>query len=389
MNRYDDTEQGDVRATHTQPSPMARRDDRLELSSQLPPQQGQLLELLRDSEALPGRLSSWLDSLAQDSSPRFRPGLYALSDRITRGMHVVDALEQCPAALTPEATFWLRVGTNTGTSDRILEHLIAASRNTAQIRTFSAWSKQHFAYIVLMLLLLLVVTSFLATFIFPTLEKLREELAPPSVPDASMRLMEWTGQLPVFLAAAFVVAFGILLMRLMPRRWRALVFDRTGSSRFGRWRSLIESSDPETRTVLPLLNLIAIVIQSGRPVSSVLECVARYHPSRNLQHRVRQVHAVTGGSPQDEVGAWMSLQALGLLTPLEARSLQASDDPSLQAWILRYVTRQKLLGRFRRADTLGQSAWLVLLLLIAGFVTATTTVVFTFLYTVLIPPLAS
>ncbi len=89
--------------------------------------------------------------------------------------------------------------------------------------------------------------------------------------------------------------------------------------------------------VASILRLIAIAIDSGRPLSGALSTLARYH----FDSRVRQNLLFARNEIEQGVDAWQSLATSKLLNPAQAVAIAEAPDNATRSWILQRFAIQK------------------------------------------------
>src|SRR5690606_14997328 len=86
-----------------------------------------------------------------------------------------------------------------------------------------------------------------------------------------------------------------------------------------------------------LLRLLALAIDAGRPLSSSLSTLARYHFDRSTRLKL----LVVRNDIEQGADAWQALAQSHLLLPGEAQSLTEASTPRLQTWIMRRLAQQQ------------------------------------------------
>ena len=281
----------------------------------------------------------------------YRARIRRLARRVGEGTQVIEALEQTPEVLGHEAVLSIRFAAQTGTLSKTYEDLIAARNEVADAPQRKL---QHAViYGVVSILSLGCVTAFLAIFIFPTLVQIYTELGFGSVnsgPWAFAFLLAicqhvWTYAY-VYLLLLIVIAF----------LWLA-----TPSRRFLRQLLTPRWAGDTVRTrTSQVLQLLAIALEAGRPVSASLSTLAHFH----FDHQIRQRLLLARNGIEQGTNEWKSLSDVQLLTQAESHALATASSSESRVWALRQLAARKreqtLLQRDRSAALVLPSVTIVM-----------------------------
>ncbi len=274
---------------------------------------------------------------------------------------IVDALEQTPRALDPTAVLLLRLASETGTFPETLDSLIANDGQTDladELRTTSVENQLYQVAVGFMMAWLLI--TFLLTFIIPTFQKMFEEFG-IDLPDSMLLLIAIGQYWPLMMILS--LGFFVFLLAMGP-----LIFGRPAWA-FGLGRRL-------PRAASDLLSLLAIIIQSGRPLKSGIETLSRIHPvSRIRTHLVRASKSIDQGED-----TWRALAAEKIIGPTEMAALQIADDKLAQAWLLRRAARLSSTWKDLRGALVVRCISLTSLFALAAIVLLAAVAVFTSVY---------
>ena len=289
-------------------------------------------------------------NLADEHRGANRRRLQRLARRLAEGSPLVTALEQTPNVLDERQVLAIRFGSQTGTLSAIFEKLLADGSVT---RAGRGPVVRSIPYLVLMALMCLLVLSFLATFVFPTVEQMFHEFGvaePPLFAAAGQSLPYFAIVVGIFL----LIAFGVLVLEafggwgVLPDAWFPVRLRR-------RFRS------PQ---MADLLRWFAESIEAGRPLTAALSTLARYH--FDPKTRVRLL--VARNEIEQGSDVWSGLCEAGLLSPRESAALASSGSPETQAWLMRRLARQMQDRSDAFVDTIGFSLEVAVILIVAAVV---------------------
>jgi len=263
-----------------------------------------------------------VDRLANEFSRQPARSLRQVARLLGDGVPVIDALEQSPRALDPAAVMALRLAIETGTFPERLESLIAGdvNRDVAQETRGNAATGQVLQVIVGVMVAFLMFT-FMILFIIPTIKKMYSEF------ELELPLpMQWF----ITIGSFFVNGWVWLL-------WMVILLFALGMTAFGKPLRSLGVFKRSHHCGAALLALFGLIVQSRRPLLSGIGTLARVHPVGRIRRRlVRATGAIEGGED-----GWQALADQRFLSTGEARSLQMTDEPLAQAWLLRRAAQTR------------------------------------------------
>ncbi|WP_417730306.1 type II secretion system F family protein [Rosistilla oblonga] len=272
----------------------------------------------------------WIANLADEHHGRYRRRLLRLAGRLQAGSSLVEALEQTPDALSDEMVLAIRFGQQSGTLAATFDQLLATPADGG-VET-SPTARYGMFYLVGMMLLYLLVLSFLALRIFPTLMQIAEEFE--YHPPAAMRSLRAVGR---FLEGTFFlwVLVGFAGLRLVTSGVMQRFYRRVWASRLLRPVVRLRSAE--------LLRLLSPAVAAGRPLGGALSTLARHHYDRNVRAKLlfARNEVEQGSDP------WSSLSAAGLLQRDESEALAGSTSNGTRAWLMHRLAdrHQRQFGR--------------------------------------------
>jgi type II secretory pathway component PulF len=307
----------------------------------------QLLAIAHEQHLDPAPL---LCNHALEQVGRHRARVNQFANRIAEGTSVIEAAEQTPEVLGNETVLALRFGAQTGTLSQIYRDLIEA-RDFATDQ--SRKNLQHtFAYAVMTLLVLVLVSLFLAKFIFPTLMTISEELGPeqftsgPLAFTLAISLMEhFANHALLYILLGVAVIF---LCWLTPTR---RLIKRHAVPKWIKNQAQIQ--------VAEILRLLAISLEAGRPVPSALSTLAHYHYDSQVRYKLLSAK----NQIEQGVDQWGSLTNVHLLTTAESHVLANSSSKLSTIWTLRQLSdwkRSNSLNQHEQTTSLALPAFTIL-----------------------------
>ena len=280
-------------------------------------------------------------NLSNEYSGWERESLQQVAELLASEVSIVDALEQTPNAINPAAVMALRLANQTGSIEPTLELLIAPQDILEHPRQIPLSddrgdvSQGGFQFVAAC-----VVVSFLMIFIVPTIEKMFEEFG-INMPE-TMRLLI---VLSNYVAGYFWLLFlFFVIVFLIERRLKGKRLWRRGER---------HSTSQQVSTILDLL---AIVVRQGRPVSAGLATLANYHPTTTIRARLSKASQTIAHGMRP----WQALAEQGFISPIQATALgklepfedlTAGDDDlsnetliqarPTQAWMLQHIASRR------------------------------------------------
>lgn len=323
----------------------------------------QLLAIAHEQHVDPAPL---LYNHALEQVGRHRASVNQFANRVAEGTSVIEAAEQTPGVLGNETVLALRFGAQTGTLSQVYRDLIEAQDfATDQSRK----NLQHtFAYVVMTLLVLVLVTLFLANVIFPTLMTISEELGPeqstsrPLTFTLTVLLMEhFANHALLYILLSVAVVF---LCWLTPTR---RLIKQNALPKWIRNHAQIQ--------VAEILRLLAISLEAGRPVPSALSTLAHYHYDSQIRHKLLSAK----NQIEEGVDPWGSLTNVHLLTTAESHVLAYSSSKLSTIWTLRQLSDWKRSNSLNQRERTTSLALPTFTILTAAVVLLLCSAVFSFL----------
>ncbi|TWU38917.1 type IV pilin biogenesis protein [Novipirellula aureliae] len=263
-----------------------------------------------------------VDNLASEHRGAYRRRLKRLVRRLHEGLSLVDALEQTPDVLSDETVLAIRFATQCGTLDSTYSRLIAGRDETDNRVQHAAGHSTIYASIIGLFAVLVVI--FQMTFILPIFLKISEELTEGAtfrsagpLRSLAATIEAITDYFPLILIASFLLFLLLKLTRVRRFLRRAVA---------GRWIDTIAK-----RRSANLLNLIADSLEAGRPLTSSLSTLARYHYDRGIRQKLLLArNEVEQGSV-----AWDSLAEVKLISAAESDAIQKMNGTTDRVWTIR------------------------------------------------------
>ncbi len=265
-----------------------------------------------------------VQALAKEHQGRYRRGLLELVDRMRGGSSFIAAAEQIRGILSDESSLALRFGSQSGTTDSVLSHLLSIDSGPwRQLRT-EAWG--NFLYRVTLAVIIVLMVAFMNRTSGVKLEAMYDDFG-MRLPIAYIALQTcWTIFLRFGLPSLFVF---LLAVFLWPNRWQNAV-RRNLLPRLS--KSVAESRVAHT------LQLLAIAERQGRPLVGSLSTLAKYHYDRNIRLRLLDAR----NEIEQGIDNWSSLAGVGILSQQQAIALLESPDCETRAWVLEQFASAKL-----------------------------------------------
>lgn len=295
--------------------------------------------------------SKAVSALAREHRGRYRRVLMRLSERLGKGLSVVDALEQTPDALSDHAVLGLRLASQTGALSQMYEQLMRseAPRIDDSIRDF----RNERVYWSFVALTSFVILLFLMYFIVPTFKKMMEEFGMALPRPLILLMTAWDFFGSNLLS---VIAITLMFMWLM---WSSY------SKRFYRQKiSPMISRNASRMHSIQLFQLFAVAVDAGRPLASCVSTLARYHFDRSIRQRL----LFSRNEMEQGVGEWESLLDSGLVQREECRALLVLPSNHARAWFLQRLANRKLNEVRQRSSYWVIVAQPVFILLLAAMV---------------------
>lgn len=304
----------------------------------------------------PARLIS---NLAEEHRGRNRRLLRRLSNRLSDGMSVISALEQTPEVLNEHHVLAIRFAVQTGTTQATYQELIR--NQSSKHSTFRRDLRNTTLYFGAMAFAATWIACFVSIVFYPLLkdaagETLRDEWTP------ALALMDWGNRN----LGAFMLLLPIVIFVALVGLWTGPVagrLQRLADRRF-QW--------VQKRRIAELLDLLALTIAAGRPLSGALSTLARYHFDQNIRLRLLFVR----NEVEQGAGVWDSFQASELLSAKEAAALTMSSSPLTLVWLMRQIASRKREQATLFSETAARLLQILTVLIIAATVLLISTAVY-------------
>lgn len=303
----------------------------------------------------------FVDRLATEFSHGSRLTLRQVARLLAEGTPVVDALEQTPGALDPSALLLLQLSLETGTFPESMQSLIAQDAAVDPMLDARAGSMEtQLIQTAGGFLVASLVVSFLMLFIVPTIEKMFYEFG-ITIPASMVWFITIGRYVPWLVIPGFIMYLTALLAR-------PLLFSNT------RWRFRLGRRMPQAG--VQLLDLLSVILQSGRPLSGGIATLSRIHPVGRIRRRLvaasRTIH-------QGE-NEWRALVDFHFISETNGKALQQTDDRLTQSWLLRRTAKAQSMWQDLRSAFIVRSLSMILLLMLAAVVTLAAVGMFTSIY---------
>jgi len=318
-----------------------------------------LLRLLAAATEKQIPLVPMLDAFADDAVGSWRNDVHRLAGLLRSGLPLAEALDQVPQLLPPDVMLAVRLGMESGAPGPALR---------AAVRTFAEHdqagrptSRGDFAYLWILLLVLIGVVNFLMYWIIPKFKKIFEDFG-SELPDLTVAVIEVSD----FVMHYFYL-FGPALFLLF---WAtlAIAVNDLLSALDVRPLSLFGWMFPR-RTMPDFLRNLSVVVEAGRPLSGAVSTMGRYYRSAAFRRRLLYIR----NEVEQGVDLWDCLTKTGLLRASETTLLESARRAGNLPWALRAVADKIARGHLARIRTLleiGRSTFVILIGVVVGFVFA-------------------
>lgn len=292
--------------------------------------------------------------LAQEHRGRYRRRLNRLARRLAAGTSLPDALEQTPGALSDEQMLAIRFGLQSGSLSESMRSMV--DRDDQSSSQIGHRLRQIGFYATIVSALFLLVLSFIMISIVPSFDEIIKDfnLDRPRMLELVIRVSQTVVMygIPIVLGLLFCVW---LVKSETSRRF----IRRRISSRLLKPVAQLRSAD--------LLNLLALVQQSGRPLPGALSTLARYH----YDSLIRQKLLFVRNEVEQGADLWNSMATARLLSPAESRALASATSADSKIWTMHRLAQWKRHRVALRFDTYVDLLQPLVILLMAGIVLLT------------------
>jgi type II secretory pathway component PulF len=258
-----------------------------------------------------------VQSLAEEHRGRFRRVLNRLARRLGAGTTLLEALEQTPDALDDDTVLALRFGSHSGSLQSAFEMLL--SREVTATENPGSSAKQVQGYWVVLAFTIAILLMFMLSVIAPTYKKMYEEFG-LTLPWLFQVLLTICDQIAMYaglwmlLGVVVVGLFSSSSVRKFLCRAVAPVFWPVEKARTG-----------------ALLKLLAMTVDSGRPIAGSLSTLARYH----FDSRTRLRLLFARNEIEQGVDSWQGLAKAGFLTGEQAEAISNAPTAEIRGWTIR------------------------------------------------------
>ena len=310
-------------------------------------QQRSLLRMLSVAHRERLEMGPLIHCLADEHRGRYRWRLRRLARLLESGTPLVEALEQTPDALDDDTVLALRFGSQTGalasTFEMLLpDHELNSVSKKAERRFFSYWMVLGVTIGIMLI--------FLMAIIAPTYVRMFDEFG-LQLP-VSFRVLQTICDLLANYAVLWILCFVLVL---------GIVFSSAARRFFRRQIAPMVVFPLAQQRTAELLRLLALGIESGRPVNGALSTLARYH----FDGRVRQRLLYARNEIEQGVEAWQCLADAHLISPQQSLAISTAPSNEIRAWTLRRLAATSKEIAERRT-TIGLALLQPLVLLVFG-----------------------
>jgi type II secretory pathway component PulF len=275
-----------------------------------------------------------IQNLAAEYSDAYGKKLMAFQRWIAAESSMSAALAHTPGALDEQDTLAIQCGIETNTLDETFEFLLRDDPGLHEKRGGDlVWGTA--GYVIPILFMAVLITSFLLIFIVPTFEVIFEEfdLALPSLMSS---LIEFNNRFGFLVPLLMLVGVGVGTLLLFSDVRRLLRHSVLG--RLMPTASALRSAG--------LMRLLALPVGMGNPVGPTLTAAAQFHPDRNCRKRLLLART----NSQSDADTWSQLADQGLIKKSQSEQLRSIETPSLRAWALRTLADRTLDRSFQKTE---------------------------------------
>jgi general secretion pathway protein F len=288
------------------------------IGDSLATQQRSLLRILAVAHRERIELGTLVLCLAEEHRGSYRRLLRRLARRLNAGVGLMDALEQTPDALDDNAVLALRFGSQSGTTQAVFDMLL--SRDIPSESDPNRNARQAWVYWVALACSIAFLLMLMMVLIAPTFKKMFDEFA-IVLPATLQFLIAICDGFAKF--AALWILLGVVVVGLFWSSAARRFFRRKLAPMF--MQPLAQMRKAE------LLRLLAVGVDSGRPIAGSLSTLARYH----FDYRVRQRLLFARNEIEQGIETWQGLTEADLLTSQQAEAVATAPSNEIRAWILR------------------------------------------------------
>ena len=278
-----------------------------------------------------------IHNLAMENRGRYRRILNRLVARLESGTSVIDALEQVPDAIDDNDLLALQVGAEydlsslkSGTeTDSIGETFTELLKSGESQNGGNQTIKRNLnVYFVLLAIVFLLMTNFIAAFIAPILRQIHEEfdIAGNGISHNLMTILVdgFGASLPYAFILFFALATFACSSRLRRFSQRILAFlnPKTPSSAYSH-----------------ILSIIAIGIDTQHSAKDAVSALAQKHPDPRIRRRLQLAETQSASAPNP----WRALSDNGIITKNQTDALDQVDRSDAVSWCLREFAQNQII----------------------------------------------
>ncbi len=269
-------------------------------------------------------LVPFLEALAEEAGGRWRWKVRGLSDLISAGVSIPDALEAIPGILPNDAVALVRVGAQSGNMAGALRE----AANLARRRSENTGMRFQgtLLYLCLLFMVLGVITTFVMIWIIPKYRAIFEgfDAKLPALTETVIRASDRWGQ-----HWYLVIFFPLGLLGM----WLAMSISLEALGWGPGWRNPLQAANnlwPRLKTP-HILRCLSVAVDAARPLADALTTIATRHPDREFRLQMKDLAAaVTRGDD-----CWSVLHTARMLRPGEVAILESAQRVGNLVWALR------------------------------------------------------
>ncbi|MEM6473021.1 MAG: type II secretion system F family protein [Planctomycetota bacterium] len=270
-----------------------------------------------------------LQDLAADCSSEAANEISSLSNYLANGSSVPEALRLHPALIRPENAIALELASRAGNLSAVYRELSASDELAGEPIGDRAVGT-GLSTLLWQLLFCLMLISFLMIFIVPTFQEMFDEfeMKLPTPTLVLIAISEKSAQ--TFLSPLLLIVLAVVLAFWARRLW---VYLQVLSTHGLDILQLRKPPMPDSARMLPLL---AIAVEANQ-LPGAITMLAGHHASSHIRRRL----SLAATSIDAGVPPFHALQTSGLLSKKNVQALSGSEEPSTQAWLLRFMAARQ------------------------------------------------
>lgn len=262
-------------------------------------------------------LAPWIRALADEYPGGYRFTLRQLASLIDRGVPWLEALEQSPGALAPEAVLALRLGHESQTLLPTFEELRRIQSNQLMHRDPSLWRNYliYWFYVIFKIETLLAGVLY---FIGPTILKMMQEFEIPRERSAYfISALRYASYPPIIVLVVLIVALAFAWSHTL-RHWVRQLVGLPGQS-YAQMRAAV-------------IGMLSIVVEHKRPIDEAVATLAKYHFSGRMRRRLQTASKEIDRGTE----ALDAIRSAGLISQEQRQCLEGMSSTE-QAWVLGHL----------------------------------------------------